>query len=107
MPDLIAFLFSQRYFQDQGNASRGRRLYEDKGCMQCHDTRRRETGAPNLSEATEVYSPITLSSAAWKHGQSMLEKMRQQKIQWPEFKGSEMTDLISYLNSQLVPRTAR
>jgi mono/diheme cytochrome c family protein len=107
MPDLIAFLFLQRYFQDRGNASKGRRLYEDKGCMQCHETRRREIGAPDLSQATEVYSPITLSSAAWKHGPSMMEKMRQQKIAWPEFNGSEMTDLITYLNSQLVPRVAR
>ena len=107
MPDLIAFLFSQRYFQDRGNASKGRRLYEEKGCMQCHENRRRETGAPSLFEATEVYSPITLSSAAWKHGPSMIEKMRQQKIEWPEFKGSEMTDLITYLNSRLITRAAR
>ena len=107
MPDLIAFLFSQRYFQDRGNASKGRRLYEDKGCATCHEERRRETSAPDLSEATEVYSPITLTSAAWKHGPTMVDKMRQQHIPWPEFKGSEMTDLTAYLNSQLVRRVAQ
>ena len=107
MPDLIAFLFSQRYFQERGNASKGRRLYEDKGCATCHEERRRETSAPDLSEATEVYSPITLTSAAWKHGPTMVDKMRQQHIPWPEFKGSEMTDLTAYLNSQLVRRVAQ
>jgi hypothetical protein len=33
--------------------------------------------------------------------------MRQRNIAWPEFKGSEMTDLITYLNSQVVPRIAQ
>jgi cytochrome c2 len=107
MPDLIAFLFLQRYFQDRGNISKGRRVFEAKGCVQCHETRRKEIGAPDLAEATETYSPITLSSVAWKHGQSMFETMRQQKMEWPEFNDSEMADLISYLNSKLVPRIAQ
>jgi hypothetical protein len=39
--------------------------------------------------ATESYSPITLSSAAWQHGSSMLVTMGQQKMEWPEFNNSE------------------
>jgi hypothetical protein len=106
MADLVAFLFSQRYFLDRGNASKGRRVYEEKSCDKCHEERRKETGAPDLSQVTEVFSPITLTSAVWRHGPSMLEKMREQHISWPEFRGSEMTDLITYLNSRLVPRIA-
>ena len=106
MPDLIAFLFSQRYFLDRGNASKGRRIFEEKGCARCHDERRRETGAPDLSQVTEVFSPITLTSAVWRHGPSMMEKMKEQSIAWPEFRGSEMRDLMAYLNSRLVPRVA-
>lgn len=106
MADLVAFLFSQRYFLDRGNASKGRRVYEEKGCAKCHEERRKETGAPDLSQVTEVFSPITLTSAVWRHGPSMLEKMREQHISWPEFRGSEMTDLITYLNSRLVLRIA-
>jgi hypothetical protein len=37
----------------------------------------------------------------------MMEKMKEESISWPEFSGSEMTDLISYLNSRLVLRVAR
>ena len=107
MPDLIAFLFSQRYFLERGNVSRGRRIYEEKSCVKCHEERRRETGAPDLSQMTEVFSPITLTSAVWRHGPSMMDKMKQQNISWPEFKGSEMADLITYLNSKLVRRLAR
>jgi len=106
MPDLIAFLFSQRYFLDRGNASRGRRIFEEKSCAKCHEDRRKETGATDLSQVTEVFSPITLTSAVWRHGPSMMEKMKQESISWPEFTGSEMADLITYLNSKLVLRVA-
>jgi cytochrome c2 len=106
MPDLIAFLFSQRYFLDRGNVSKGRRIFEEKRCATCHEEHRRETGAPDLSQGTEVFSPITITSAVWRHGPSMAEKMKQLSIPWPEFKGSDMADLITYLNSKLVVRVA-
>ena len=106
MSDLISFLFSQRYFFEGGNATRGRRVYEDKGCVKCHDNRSSETDAPDLSQVTEVFSPITLTSAAWRHGSSMMARMKRQGIAWPQFKGTEMEDLIAYLNSKLVLRLA-
>jgi cytochrome c2 len=107
MPDLIAFLFSQRYFLDRGNTLTGKRVFEEKGCAKCHEDRRKETGASDLSQVPEVFSPITLTSAVWRHGPAMLAKMKEQRISWPEFTGSEMTDLITYLNSRLVTRIAR
>jgi cytochrome c2 len=106
MPHLIAFLFSQRYFLDRGNVSRGQRIFEEKGCATCHEKRRQEFGAPDLSQVTEVFSPITLTSAVWRHGPTMAERMKQIRVQWPEFTGSEMADLITYLNSKMVVRVA-
>jgi cytochrome c2 len=106
MPDLIAFLFAQRYFLDRGDVSKGRRVFEEKGCAKCHTLHRKETGAPDLSQTAETFSPITLTSAVWRHGPSMLEKMKEQNIPWPRFTGSQMADLITYLNSQLVIRIA-
>ena len=38
---------------------------------------------------------------------AMLEKMKQQNLAWPELNAAEMADLITYLNSRLVPRIAR
>lgn len=105
MRDLIAFLFSQRYFFEPGDALRGRSVFEEKRCANCHGDRR-PNSAPNLFQATEVYSPITLASAAWRHGPSMLATMEQQGLVWPEFQESEMTDLIAYLNSRLLARIA-
>jgi cytochrome c2 len=107
MRDLMGFLFAQRYFFEQGDSRRGSQVYQDKGCAGCHEQFKRETGAPDLFQATEVYSPVTLSSAVWRHGPSMLKVMKQRAISWPEFRGREMTDLIAYLNSKLIVRIGR
>ncbi len=107
MRDLMAFLFSQRYFFEQGNASKGAAVFEAKRCANCHEARRAETGAPDLSKVSEEFSPITLTSALWRHGPSMLRAMKQQGLSWPEFQNDEMTDLIAYLNSRLITRVAR
>jgi hypothetical protein len=36
----------------------------------------------------------------WKHGPSMLAKMQQEHIPWPQLSQSEMANLIAYLNSR-------
>jgi len=106
MPDLIAFLFSQSYFFERGDAARGRRVFEDKNCARCHEQRRRETSAPDLTQSTELYSPITLTSAVWQHVPAMFEAMKRDGVSWPRFRGSEMADLIAYLNSRVIVRIA-
>jgi hypothetical protein len=39
-----------------------------------------------------------LVAALWKHGPAMLDRMRQQKLAWPQFAGTEMADLTAYLH---------
>ena len=102
MSNLVAYLFAQRYFDEQGNAERGARVFDSKNCSVCHETNRRKTGAPDLAVATERFSPITIGAAVWRHGPRMLESMHDQNIAWPQFKGSEMSDLIAFLNKHLV-----
>jgi len=106
MSDLIAFLFSQSYFFERGDSGRGRAVFESKGCAGCHEQRRKETNAPDLTQASEVYSPITIMAAVWRHGPNMFQTMRRNGLTWPQFHGSEMADLIGYLNSRLIVRVA-
>jgi len=106
MPDLIAFLFSQSYFFERGDSGRGRGVFESKGCAGCHEQRRKEINAPDLTQAFEVYSPITLIAAVWRHGPNMFQTMRRDRMTWPQFHESEMADLIAYLNSRLIVRVA-
>jgi cytochrome c2 len=106
MSNLVAFLFAQSYFFERGDSIHGRYVFESKGCANCHEQRRKETGAPDLSQALEAYSPITMTSAIWNHGPAMLQTMRQNRGSWSQFQGSEMADLIAYLNSRLLPSIA-
>jgi cytochrome c2 len=107
MSNLIAFLFSQRFFFEAGDIKRGQRVYESENCMTCHEVKRQETRAPDLTKATEAYSPITLTASAWSHGPEMLRNMKQQKMAWPEFEKTEMADLIAFLNSRIIKQIAR
>jgi len=107
MSNVVAYLFAQRYFDEEGDIEHGALVFQTKNCILCHEQRRQQTGAPDLTLATERYSPVTISASVWRHGPEMLEMMEQQKLSWPEFTGSEMPDLISFLNSRLVSRIAR
>ena len=48
-----------------------------------------------------------LGTALFRHGASMLKTMQKENVAWPQFKPAEMSDLIAFLNSRLVPRVAR
>ena len=106
MSNLVAYLFSQRYFYEEGDIERGARVFESKNCIECHQLRRQETGAPDLAMATERYSPITMAAAVWRHGLMMSRKMKEKEIEWPEFSAAEMSDLIAFLNNRLILRRA-
>ena len=107
MTNLIAYLFAQRYFFEKGDVARGQRVFREKNCYRCHEERRAQTGAPNLTQQNEQFSPVTMASAVWRHGPAMLEAMRLDHLTWPEFHDSEMTNLIAYLNSRLNPKIAK
>jgi mono/diheme cytochrome c family protein len=106
MSNLVAFLFSESYFFERGNAARGRGVFESKSCARCHEEHRKETGAPDLSQSAELYSPITLTSAVWRHTPAMFATARRAGLSWPRFQGSEMADVIAYLNSRVLVRIA-
>ena len=104
MKHLTSYLFMQRYFAESGDPVRGARVYINKGCASCHDTKPLGTNAPELPQATERFSPVTITSALWRSGPAMLAAIEQKKIPWPELRASEMADLIAYLNVKLIPR---
>jgi cytochrome c2 len=106
MTNLVAYLYAERYFFEKGSEDRGASVYREKGCATCHEQRRGTTNAPDLTQVSELFTPVTMAAAVWRHGPSMLEVMNRERIQWPEFHGSEMSNIIAYLNSRVVPRMA-
>jgi len=94
MRELLSYLWARQFFEDAGDAGRGKRVFTAKHCATCHGGT--SVDAPKL---TGSFTGITMASALWHHGPKMLEKMQSQGVRWPRFDGREMSDLIAYLNS--------
>jgi cytochrome c551/c552 len=97
MRKVLSYLWARQFFQGQGNAARGKRVFSAKGCARCHNDA--ASGAPNLASRKGTFSDISMVSVLWEHGPRMLESMNQRKIAWPRFETGQMADLIAYLNN--------
>lgn len=98
---LVAFLYSLRYLDPAGAPERGRRLFRQKGCAECH-----QVGGvggvvgPSLDFLGIYAAPIQVAAAMWNHGPRMLEAFDARDIPRPEFTGSEFGDLIAFLEGE-------
>ena len=95
MADVIAYLFSIRYFDEPGDPRRGEAVFVKKQCILCHGKGGR---GPDLSKLKGMISPISMAETMWNHGPEMLERMRQTNVPWQKIDGKEMADLMEYLN---------
>ncbi len=93
MQDLLNYLWARQFFQDAGNPAAGKRVFENKRCVSCH----RDGGAPKIEG--QSLTSADMVSALWHHGPQMLDQMKTKNIGWPRFEGSQMSDLLAYLNS--------
>jgi cytochrome c551/c552 len=100
MADVVAYLFSTRYFDEPGNPEKGKAVFIKKQCTLCH-VKEAKTG--DLSRLKGQISPIFMAQVMWNHGPEMLERMRKAKISWQKMDGKEMVDLMEYLNLGMVP----
>lgn len=104
--DLIAFLFTQNYFEGAGDLNSGKKLFERKRCIQCH-----QIGGvggvlgPSLDSVGQSGSPMNVAAAMWNHGPEMAQAMRSEGIERPTLTAAELRDLVSYLRA-VAPRQA-
>ena len=105
--DVVAYLFTLSYFDPPGRAAAGRRLFTEKRCVECHSVGGKGgTVGPDLGGMKTYASPIALAASLWNHGPKMAEAMEAKGIARPTFKGSELLDLIAYINT-VSPRPAQ
>jgi cytochrome c2 len=95
MADLVAYLFSTRYFDEPGDSEQGKAVFIKKQCNLCHS---KESKKLDLSGLKGQISPIFMAQMMWNHGPDMLERMRRAKVPWQKIDGREMVDLMEYLN---------
>jgi len=98
MSDLFAFLFSLGYFDELGDAQRGRAVFESNHCTVCHEgAASRAVPLPTRGQDT---NPIALATALWNHGEEMMDALAKAGIEWPMLSGPEVVDLLAYLRSR-------
>jgi cytochrome c2 len=105
MADIVALLTAYRYYLTEvgapGDPAAGRRVFVAKGCSRCHgdDPNRWDRIGPSLQRYRGRSSAIFIAQAMWNHGPEMAAVMQQRGVQWPQFSGREMGDLIAYLQA--------
>jgi cytochrome c2 len=100
MADLVAYLYSVRYFAEPGNIRNGWTVATSKGCLHCHAVGgERGKPASDLSRAKGLESPAAVVAALWNHAVVTPPEPGGQKRPWPEFRPDEMGDLVGLLQS--------
>ncbi|MBI3075492.1 MAG: c-type cytochrome [Deltaproteobacteria bacterium] len=98
LSNLIAFLFTVQYFDEEGDPRVGEKLYTAQGCVRCHEVA--DKGGhigPALDYLKRANSPVLVAAGMWNHGPAMAETMKARGIARPTFQGKELVDLIAYI----------
>jgi mono/diheme cytochrome c family protein len=98
MRDITSYLWAEQFFEDAGNPTAGGRVFTAMRCATCHNDA--SSGAPKLTGVGRSYTAASMLSVLWHHGPQMLDQMKAKGLAWPRFEGSDMANLIAYLNSQ-------
>jgi cytochrome c2 len=99
MADIFAFLYKASTIDRSGDAVAGERVFNEKGCAHCHSVRGiGGHGAPELSTIAAGPDSINWTRAMLNHAGSMITPITSTIGQWPQFTGTEMNDLIAYVN---------
>ena len=96
--DISAYLYFLKFFDEPGNPTRGKYLFNEKGCSNCHPlSGRGKEGETGLDQFPQNISPVYLSEMIWNHGPVMIAQMVKLGMKWPTFEGMEMMDLLEYI----------
>lgn len=100
MADLVAYLYSVRYFAESGDPRRAEKLVTAKGCLNCHSIRGKggKIGG-DFARLKHLASPATVISVLWNHALVMERLTEVKGITWPQFRPEEMADLVAYLQT--------
>lgn len=98
MADIVAYLYSVRYFRETGSAAAGRLVVRERGCLACHSLDGADARASDLAEETIAPTPDAVVAALWNHvtltGDTVLRTVR-----WPELTATEAADIAAFLQA--------
>lgn len=98
---LIAYLYTLEFFDVSGNPERGRMLFRDKGCFDCHSLEGKGgKRGPNLEKFKQDLSPIFMVQAMWNHVPEMSALLEKRQSNWPSFKDNQLMDLLAFVHQK-------
>ena len=96
--EISGYLYFLKFFDEPGNATQGKYVFNEKGCKNCHPlTSQGKEGEPGLDRFPQNISPVFFSQSIWNHGPVMIAQMVKIGMKWPVFEGAEMMDLLEYI----------
>jgi mono/diheme cytochrome c family protein len=100
MADIVAYLYSVRYFAQAGDPKKGGAVATYKGCLSCHGLYgERGRVAVDLSKARGLDSPAGVMAGLWNHSFITDPRPERDRAAWAEVRADEMADLIAFLQS--------
>jgi cytochrome c551/c552 len=97
--DLLGYFYSVRFFDRPADAGRGKRLFQEKRCAECHASLEATAAAKPIAQWESVGNPIELVSAMWNHASNMRQSFASRKIPWPNVTGQDISDIALYARS--------
>jgi mono/diheme cytochrome c family protein len=97
--DLIAYLYSVRYFGGAGDVGRGRQLLTAKGCLDCHSVGGQGgKTAADLTAVRGLDAPAAVIATLWNHSFAG-ERPGDRGRPWPELRPADVADLGAFLGT--------
>jgi mono/diheme cytochrome c family protein len=98
--DLFAFFSSSRFFDQPGDAARGKQAFQQNRCAECHGINTSEAaGATPVAKWQGLGDPIALAESMWNHAGRMKQEFASRGIAWPELTAQELSDMLLYLRN--------
>ncbi|MBZ5581361.1 MAG: cytochrome c [Acidobacteriia bacterium] len=98
--DLFAFFVAAHYFDQPGDAGRGKQAFAARHCADCHGvTSSPLAAAPPVVKWESLGDPVALAQQMWNHGARMRQAFEQKKIAWAQLTSQDLTDILVYLRN--------
>jgi mono/diheme cytochrome c family protein len=102
LADIVAFLYFLPFEDTPGSPERGRQVFTDRSCAECHpsdagEPRSTQHPGPDLTGSASTVSAASFVAALWNHAPVMKEAILSEGRRWPAITGSDLRDLRAYL----------
>ncbi|HSG81859.1 MAG TPA: c-type cytochrome [Gemmatimonadota bacterium] len=98
MADLVAYLYSVKYFAELGDAERGQETLRDRGCLGCHSlSGSGGISASDFADAGGFESPAAVIATLWNHSLVMEGAPDLQEGKLPTLTEEQLADVTAFL----------